>query len=89
MIQISLANSFKRAFRKTIKGNGYLEAQYFEKVEMFKKDPFYPPLKTHKLKGALKHLWSFSILSDIRIVFFFKEDGTVIFENIGSHDEVY
>ena len=89
MIQISFTSSYERSFKKRIKGNPYLETQYAEKVKIFINDPFYPTLKTHKLKGELKDLWSFSIRPDVRIIFYFKDKHKVVFENIGSHDEVY
>lgn len=56
-----------------------------EKKELtFKKDPFNPQLKTHKLHGKLKKLWSFSIDNNYRIIFEFM-DKNVIFLDIGTH----
>jgi mRNA-degrading endonuclease YafQ of YafQ-DinJ toxin-antitoxin module len=46
-------------------------------------------LKTHKLSGKLKELWSFSVDYDERILFYFIEDEKAVFVDIGSHDEVY
>ena len=62
-----------------------------EKENLFKNDPFDPKLKTHKLSGKLKGLWSFSVTYNIRVVFYFTNDKPVkaIFVNIGDHDEVY
>jgi addiction module RelE/StbE family toxin len=60
-----------------------------EKIEqIFRKNPYHPSLKTHKLKGKLKNFHSFSVTYQYRIVFHFKDDSTVIFDNIGTH-EVY
>lgn len=52
-------------------------------------DPFALSLKTHKLSGKLKDLWSFSLDYDERILFYFTEDQKAVFLDIGSHDEVY
>lgn len=52
-------------------------------------DPFHPQLRTHKLIGQLKDSWSFSIEYDLSVVFCFVTDSEVIFEDIGTHDEVY
>jgi addiction module RelE/StbE family toxin len=88
-VEVSFSASFKRAFKKRIKGNSNLEARFWQKLEQFIKEPFDPSLKTHKLSGKLKDLWSFSIDYDERIVFYFTEDEKAVFVDIGSHDEVY
>jgi addiction module RelE/StbE family toxin len=58
-------------------------------VELFKNNPFDPKLRTHKLSGKLKDLWSFSIEYDLRVIFSFAEQNKVIFVDIGGHKEVY
>lgn len=89
MIKISFDNSFKRAFKKCIKGNKTLEKKFRDKLEQFQKNPFEPSLKTHKLSGKLKDLWSFTIEYDIRIIFYFTDNNDAVFIGIGSHDQVY
>ncbi len=59
-----------------------------EKEKIFKADPFNPKLKSHKLKGKLKDLYSFSITYHIRIVFHFETNDIIGFDTIGTH-EVY
>jgi hypothetical protein len=46
-------------------------------------------LRTHKLSGRLKDLWSFSVEYDLRIVFAFLEGDQALFVDIGTHEEVY
>ena len=90
MIELALAKSYKRAFKKLTKKNSLLKKAIKERVEIFIENPFDSRLDTHKLKGKLKELWSFSIDYDIRIVFRFLENqNKVIFEDIGGHGEVY
>lgn len=89
MISVSFSSSFKRAFKKRMKGNVDLEARFWQKLEQFTADPFEPSLRTHKLSGTLKDSWSFSIDYDTRVVFYFTDDGSAVFVDIGSHDEVY
>ena len=89
MIEISFSSSFKRAFKKKIKGNKFLENKFFERIEKFINDPYDKSLKTHKLSGKLKDLWSFSIDYDVRVIFFFLDEKRVVFVDIGTHDEVY
>lgn len=56
---------------------------------MFTLDPYDQRLKTHKLSGKLKDLWSFTVDYDERVLFYFTEDEKAVFVDIGSHDEVY
>lgn len=89
MIEIAFSSSFKRAFKKSVAGNASLENKFWGRVELFKSDPFDPMLRTHKLSGKLKDLWSFSIEYDLRVVFSFMGQAQVVFIDIGSHKEVY
>lgn len=57
-------------------------------MEIFVSDPFDRRLRTHKLSGKLKELWSFSVTYDNRIIFYF-EGEKAVFIDIGTHDEVY
>ncbi|MBD2614104.1 MAG: type II toxin-antitoxin system YafQ family toxin [Nostoc sp. ZfuVER08] len=89
MVEVSFSSSFRRAFKKVIKGNLDLETRFWQKLEQFTINPFNQSLKTHKLSGKLNKLWSFSIDYDVRVLFYFTEDGKTLFVDIGSHDEVY
>lgn len=88
-MKVSFSSSFKRAFKKRIKGKQELESKFWNKLELFTNNPFEPNLKTHKLSGKLKDLWSFSLEYDERVLFYFTDDGNAVFINIGNHDEVY
>jgi mRNA-degrading endonuclease YafQ of YafQ-DinJ toxin-antitoxin module len=89
MVEVSFSTSFRRAFKKRIKGNVDLEARFWQKVEQFVINPFDQSLKTHKLSGKLNELWSFRVDYDERVLFYFTEAGNVVFVDIGNHDEVY
>jgi mRNA-degrading endonuclease YafQ of YafQ-DinJ toxin-antitoxin module len=88
-VEVSFSSSFKRAFKKRIKGNADLETRFWQKLEQFTVDPFDSSLKTHKLSGKLKEFWSFSVDYDERVLFYFMENEKAVFVDIGSHDEVY
>ncbi len=88
-MKISFSNSFKKALKKMIKNNPHLEEKFWNRVEIFISDPYNSILKTHKLSGKLKDLWSFRIDYDIRIVFFFADRWSAVFIDIGTHKEVY
>jgi len=89
MIKVAFSSSFKRAFKKKIKRNRTLEEIFWKKLEKFMREPFSKELKTHKLSGQLKDLWSFSIGYDMRVIFFFAEKDKVVLVDIGTHEEVY
>ena len=67
MLEISFSDSFKRSFKKRIKGNETLARKFRSKLAIFRQNPFDQRLKTHKLSGKLKDLWSFSLEYDQRI----------------------
>lgn len=89
-MDIAFSSSFKKCFRKRIAGS-LSEEIFWRATELFISDPFHRQLKTHRLSGKLKDLWSFSVSYDIRVVFYFTDDKPqkAVFVDIGSHDEVY
>lgn len=56
-----------------------------KKIKLFEKDCFNRTLKTHKLKGIIKHFWSFSIDDNYRVIFRFLHNQEVIYYRIGLH----
>ena len=57
-----------------------------EKLEhVFRSDPFDARLKTHKLQGALKEFYAFSINHSYRIIFDLPEEGVARFYAVGDH----
>jgi len=89
-MEISFSSSFKRAFKKKVNGRKEIEDFFWEAAALFIQDPFHSSLKTHKLSGKLKDLWSFSIEYDLRVIFYFEDKKSkAIFVFIGSHDEAY
>jgi mRNA-degrading endonuclease YafQ of YafQ-DinJ toxin-antitoxin module len=87
--QIAFSSSFKRAFKKRIEGRKDVEQKFWQRVEIFAANPHDPRLRTHKLSGELREMWSFTVEYDVRVVFSFLPDGRVVFVDIGGHDEVY
>ena len=57
-----------------------------QKEGIFLADPFDSQLKTHKLKGRLKHYWSYSVDYQYRVMFRFIDNTTVLYLDIGKHD---
>jgi len=48
-----------------------------------------PTLKTHKLSGKLKDMWSFNVSGDVRVVFDKSQKDVIILVDIGSHSALY
>ncbi len=62
-----------------------LQEEALGKIALFRGDPFLKSLRTHKLKGALKGRWSFSVNYRFRIVFRFEGKHTATLLTIGTH----
>ena len=94
MVKLVWGSSFKRAYKKSIKGRRDLRDKLVELLEIFQNDPFHPILKTHKLSGKLEGLWAFVVEYDCRVIFKFVEnpdtkEKEALLVDIGRHDEVY
>ncbi|MCT7959110.1 type II toxin-antitoxin system mRNA interferase toxin, RelE/StbE family [Laspinema sp. D1] len=86
--------SFVRGFKRLIRRNPQLKTQIQQTLEQLSTEPFYPSLRTHKLKGDLEEFWACSIDYSHRIIFRFVSNPETELEEIflvslGSHDEVY
>ena len=89
MTEVAFSSSFKRAFKKRIEGRKPLEEKFWKRLEWFKANPHDARLRTHKLTGELQDHWSFSIEYDVRVVFEFASQNRAVFQDIGTHDDVY
>lgn len=81
-MRIYYSSKFAREYKgltKRVKQNAK------EKEKIFRKNPFNPLLKTHKLKGNLKGFWFFSINRKYRIIFEFRGKDTIWFHSVGDH----
>ena len=80
--KIYYSSKFAREYRRLPLGIKKLAEQ---KEKIFRKDPFARSLYTHKLKGSLKHFYSFSINQKSRNIFEFAVNKTVWFHSVGDH----
>ncbi len=87
MLTIKFSKAFERTYNKLIRRNSEVSLIILKKILIFQNFTFHPSLSTHKLSGALKDFYS--VEYDLRIVFTFLSESKVLFEDIGSHDEVY
>ncbi len=87
-MNVELAPSFIRAYKKTVKHDQKKARRIKEKIELFRLNSKDPSLRAHKLSGYKKETWSFSIEYNLRILYTVDSD-TFLLVYIGTHDEVY
>lgn len=85
-MKIFVSNSFDRQYKKLPQ---IIKNKAEKKEEIFIISPFDPRLETHKLHGKDRQHWSYSVDQKYRIKFLFLGNGSVLYLNIGTHDEVY
>lgn len=73
---------FKRSFRRLTRE---IQEKAAEREAMFLTNPFDPRLDTHRTKGRLTGLWSYSIDFHYRVLFRFIDGASVIYHDIGDH----
>ncbi len=83
---------FVRAAKRFLKKNPSFAKNLEAVLLQLSDDPFHPGLKSHRLKGTLAGSWACSAGYDLRIIFTFVHHGpeqAILFETLGTHDEVY
>ena len=63
-----------------------IQQKVIERERIFRADAFDPSLNTHKLKGPLKFLWSWSVNFNHRVLFEFTGSHSALFHDVGTHD---
>lgn len=72
---------FDRAFGKLPQE---IKKRFSKQLDFFIQDPFYPSLKTERIKGSI---FAFRVTDYYRFTWEFGEEkSTVILRNIGKHD---
>ncbi len=82
MIAVLYKPTFVRQYKKLPVA---LQEEIKEKLALFAKNPKYPFLKMHKLKGKLKKFYSFSVNYEYRIVFKFESKASAVMLAVGDH----
>lgn len=74
-----------KKFEKNLKKLSNIEQkQVAVKLKQLQKDPYYPPLRTKKIKG-FEGLFESSVNMDIRILWQYKGSDIIISLDIGHH----
>ena len=86
MIEILTTKDFDKSFKKKDK---FIQKKAFERIRLFRQDPFNIVLNNHSLTGEYKNERSFNVTGDYRIIFYYIDKNTVCFTDIGTHPELY
>ncbi len=79
------SKKFDKQFKKLSKKT---REHFYEKVMIFRTEPFHPVLNNHSVHYPYENCRSINVNGDIRALYEVKDD-TVIFIRIGSHSELY
>ena len=82
LVVIFYTPEFKRDYKKL---SGTLQDLLKKKGQLFGQEPFHPLLRTHKLSGKLRGLWSFSLDYRCRVLFRFRGQNEVELLRVGDH----
>jgi addiction module RelE/StbE family toxin len=84
--QIQFTKSFTQQFK--VLRNKQKE-RFYERLELFKKNPHDRVLRSHALEGKYKGYRSIDIEGDLRALYYVQGDRIIIFAFIGSHAQLY
>ncbi len=88
MKPIKRDRTFEKHFRQRISPHEKLVSQFKERLALFMTGQLGYPLHDHALTGKLAGKRAFSVAGDIRVVYVELQDS-IVFLDIGSHNQVY
>jgi addiction module RelE/StbE family toxin len=86
-MNIDFSKSFDRQFQSRLTSQQRQKA--LEAIELFIDEPFHKDLRNHALYGIWKGYRSISVGGNLRLHFKVISGGRVLFEAVGSHDQLY
>ena len=84
--QIEFTKSFTKQFKK-LRHNQ--QERFYERLEVFKKNPQDRVLRDHALQGKYQGYRSIDVEGDLRALYYVKGDVIVVFAIIGTHSQLY
>ncbi|MDR2577643.1 MAG: hypothetical protein LBC70_02390 [Chitinispirillales bacterium] len=79
---VYLTKKFKKEFKKLSSAN---QQKVMDTVVALREDPFYPSLRTKKMRGKNRD-YECSVNMDIRIIWRYKDGFLIILLDVGHHD---
>ena len=86
-MNIDFSKGFDRQFQSNLSAQQRQKA--LEAIEQFIDEPFHRDLRNHSLYGRWKGYRSISVGGDLRLHFKVINTDKVLFEAVGSHDQLY
>lgn len=59
------------------------------RLDLFRQEPYHQLLRLHPLKGEYTAYWSINITGDLRGIFRYIDDSTVVFVDLDTHSNLY
>jgi addiction module RelE/StbE family toxin len=84
--QIDFTKSFIKQFKQLRQNQ---QQRFYERLELFKRDPHNRVLRDHALKGKYIGFRSIDIEGDLRALYYVKANVIIIFAFIGTHSRLY
>lgn len=81
-MEIEYSSRFESSYKKLPLA---IQKKAEQREILFRRNPFHPLLRTHKLHGKLKAFYSFSVDAKYRIAFRFAGASTAVFLDVGDH----
>ena len=86
-MNIDFSKSFDRQFQSRL--NARQRQKALEVIELYIDEPSHKDLRNHALYGQWKGYRSISVGGDLRLHFKVSTGNRVLFEAVGSHDQLY
>ena len=85
-LDVSFAGKFVKQFRKLPAKN---QQQFKNRLEVFLVDQDHALLRRHPLRGKYAGYHSIDISGDLRALFRYQTENSVVFSLIGTHSQLY
>ena len=87
MFKIETTSNFRKRYRKLVSKNLNIKNKIIKTIEVLRKDPRYPSLKTHKIyTSEFGDVFSSFVTGDIRIIWTkIKDEFVLLLLDIGRH----
>jgi mRNA interferase RelE/StbE len=80
--KITYSDKFKKSYKKLTPKE---QIQVKNKIELLIQNPFYPSLRTKKIKGT-KFFYESSVNMSIRLIWHFEDELLILMIDVGQHD---
>jgi len=84
-MEVRFHKTFKKKFKKLPQK---IQRQFFERLDLFMRDPLHVTLHNHSVERAFPGCRSINVTGDYRAIFY-EQDQVTTFVTIGTHAELY